>query len=313
MAAFERLEDDDMIEISRRKAMAAIGGAALPRNAQARPKGYLVENTLHMFAEDQTRFPFHPNAPYKPPGNSLDKYIAFVKEARLDHTVLVQPEPYQDDETYVEYCFTREPSPGYFKATCLYDPIDPTTPGRIEALVKRNPGRIVGMRIHAVQERDTPFTTSGAIKNRDLKDPAMKPVFRKIEALGLMVQVQLIPCYAPQLGELASEFRNAPVLIDHFGLIARGTPAEYEEVIKLSKQPQFYMKLSQLPPNPKPMVRRVYDAFGPDRLIWGSYGSNVAAFNQALAQIDDVLDFAPETERVKIRGGNAMKLFQFRT
>ena len=119
-----------MIEVSRRTALAAIGGAALAGSAQAaRPKGYLVENTMHAFAEDQTRFPFHPNAPYKPAGNSLDKYLAFVKESQLDHTVLVQPEPYQEDESYVEYCFTREPSPGYFKATCLYDPIDPATPG----------------------------------------------------------------------------------------------------------------------------------------------------------------------------------------
>jgi predicted TIM-barrel fold metal-dependent hydrolase len=303
-----------MREVSRRTALAAIGGAALLGSAQAaRPKGPLVENTLHMFAEDTTRFPLAPDATYKPTPNSLEKYIAFVKEAKLDHTILVQPEPYQDDEKYVEYCFTQEPSPGYFKATCLYDPIDPKTPGRIEALVKRDPGRIVGMRIHEVHKGGTPSTTSGPIKDRDLKDPAMKPVFKKIEELGLMVQVQLIPYWAPQLGALAAGFPHAPVLIDHFGLMARGTPEEYDEVIKLSKQPQFYMKISQLPPNPKPMVRRVYDAFGPDRLIWGSYGSNMEAFQKALAQIDDVFDFAPEAERVKIRGGNAMKLFKFKT
>jgi predicted TIM-barrel fold metal-dependent hydrolase len=302
-----------MIQVSRRKALAALGGAALLGSAHARPKGYLVENTMHMFAEDVTRFPLHPNAPYKPQPNSLDNYIAFVKEARLDHTVLVQPEPYQDDEKYIEYCFTREPSPGYFKATCLYDPIDPVTPARIEALVKRNPGRIVGMRVHELHAPDTPSTTSGAIKDRDLKNPAMKSVFKKLEESGLMVQVQLIPYYAPQLGALAAGFPSAPVLIDHFGLMARGTPQEYDGVINLSKQPQFYMKISQLPPNPKPMVRRVYDAFGPDRLIWGSYGSSMDAFQEALAQIDDVFDFAPETERAKIRGGNAMKLFKFRT
>jgi len=302
-----------MIQVSRRRALAAMGAAALLGKAQARPKGYLVENTLHMFAQDQARFPYHPNATYKPEANSLEKYIAFVKEAPLDHTVLVQPEPYQDDESYIEYCFTREPTPGYFKATCLYDPIDPATPGKLEALVKRNPGRIVGMRIHEVHERGTPSTTSGAIKDRDLKDPAMKPVFRKIEELGLIVQVQLIPCYAKPLGELAAGFPHAPVLIDHFGLVARGTPEEYDEVVKLAKQPQFYMKISQLPPNAKQMVRRVYDAFGPDRLIWGSYGSTMEAFNRILAQIDDVFDFAPEGERAKIRGGNAMKLFKFKS
>ena len=189
---------------------------------------------------------------------------------------------------------------------------DSATPGRIEALAKRDPNRIVGMRMHEMNVAGTPSATSGAIKNRDMKDPAMKKVFQKLGELGMIVQVQLIPYHARGLGELASGFHNVPVLIDHFGLQARGTPAEYDDIVNLSKMPQFYMKISQLPPDPKPMVRRVYDAFGPDRLVWGSYGTTMAAFNKALAQIDDVFDFAPEAERVKIRGGNAMKLFKFR-
>jgi predicted TIM-barrel fold metal-dependent hydrolase len=81
-------------------------------------------------------------------------------------------------------------------------------------------------------------------------------------------------------------------------------------MVNLSKMPQFYMKISQLPPNPKPMVRRVYDAFGPDRLIWGSYGSTMEAFSKTLAQIDDVFDFASETERAKIRGGKRDEALQ---
>lgn len=301
-----------MADVSRRTVIAAMGAAAFAGGAQARPKGYLIENTLHMFAEDTAKFPPAPNAPYKPTPNSLDKYVAFVKEAGLDHTVLVQPEPYQDDESYIEYCFTREPSPGYFKATCLYDAIDPATPSRIDALVRKNPGRIVGMRMHEMGVAGAAYTTSGPIKNRDPKNPAMKNTFRKLGDLGLMLQVQLVPYQAKPLGELASGFQNVPVLIDHFGLVARGTPEEYDNVLALAKQPQFYMKISQLPPNPKPMVKRVYETFGPDRLIWGSYGSNMEAFNKILTQIDDVFDFAPEADRMKIRGGNAMKLFKFK-
>jgi L-fuconolactonase len=302
-----------MFDVSRRRALATLGGAALLGKAWTRPQGPLVENTMHMFSSDRARFPLHKNAPYQPESNSLDAYVAFIKEARLDHTVLVQPEPYQDDESYIEYCFTREPSPGYFKATCLYDPIDPATPSRIEALAKRNPGRIVGMRMHEMNAKGTPSSTSGAIKDRDMKDPALKNVFRKLGELGMIMQVQLMPYHARGLGELAAGFPGVPVLIDHFGLIARGTPAEYDDVVNLSKMPQFYMKISQLPPDSKPMVRRVYDAFGPERLIWGSYGATMPAFQKALTQIDDVFDFAPELERMKIRGGNAMKLFKFRS
>jgi hypothetical protein len=42
-----------MNQISRRSALAAMGAgtaAAFLGKVQARPKGYLVENTLHMFA-----------------------------------------------------------------------------------------------------------------------------------------------------------------------------------------------------------------------------------------------------------------------
>jgi hypothetical protein len=164
-----------MHKISRRTALASIGAAAFSGIVQARPKGPLVENTLHMFAEDQTRFPYHPNATYKP--RQIPRKIScFVKEAQLDHTVLVRPEPYQDDE-HIEYCFTRAVA-GLLFSTCLYDPID-QLPGRIE-LVKRNPGRIVGMRIHEVHQRGTPSTTRR--QGPRPEDPAMKPVFRKIES-----------------------------------------------------------------------------------------------------------------------------------
>ena len=86
----------------------------------------------------------------------------------------------------------------------------------------------------------------------------------------------MIPYHARALGELAAQFPNVPVLIDHFGLVERGTPAEYDDVVNLSRMTQFYMKISQLPPNSKPLVRRVYDAFGPDRLVWGSYGTTMS-------------------------------------
>jgi len=302
-----------MAQLTRRTILSAMGAATLPAFLHARPKGYLVENTMHMFAEDTVKFPPAPNAPYKPAPNSLEKYVAFVKEAGLTHTVLVQPEPYQDDESYIEYCFTREPSPGYFKATCLYDPIDPATPGRIEALAKKNPGRIVGMRIHEMGVAGAAYTTSGAIKNRDPKNPAMKNTMKKLGDLGMILQVQLVHYQAKALGELTSGYRNVPVLIDHFGLVARGSSEEYDNLLALSKQPQYYMKISQLPKDPKPMVKRVFDTFGPDRLVWGSFGSNMEAFNRILAQIDDVFDFASETDRMKIRGGNAMKLFKFQS
>ena len=52
-------------------------------------------------------------------------------------------------------------------------------------------------------------------------------------------------------------------------------------------------------------VVRVFDVF--------VFLQGVELKQKTLAQIDDVFDFAPEAERAKIRGGNAMKLFKFKT
>ena len=302
-------------KLTRREAMAVLTAGALAPSAAlaARPAGKFVENTMHMFAADLKRWPLHPNAAYKPTPNSFENYLAFVKEVKLDHTVLVQPEPYQDDHSYLEYCFQNEPSPGYFKGTCLFDPIDAQTPKRLEELSKKLPNRIVGMRIHEVHAKGTPSTTSGPIKDRDLAHPGVKATWKKLHDLGMLVQIQMIPYYAPQVAKLAAEFRDTPVLLDHLALYARGTPEEYDEVLKLGKLPRVYMKISQLGQDPKPLLRKIYDAYGPDRLVWGSFGSTAAAFDRAVAQCDEVFDFASPAERAKIRGENAIKLFRFKS
>jgi len=285
--------------------------AAAAVASAARPKGYLVENTTHMFSDDQTRFPFHPSGTYKPQPLTVERYSEFVKEVKLDHTVIVQSEVYQDDHRYLEYCFAHEPSPGYFKATCLFDPIDPKTPARTDELVRKHPKRIAGIRIHTMNRAGTPPSTDGPMRNRDLKSDAMKTTWKRMSDLGLLVQMQTIPGHAPQIGVLARQFRQMPVVIDHLAFPARGTEAEYEEVLRLASIPNVYMKVSSLTEKDKPIVRRLYDAYGANRLIWGGYGSSVKAFERAVALCDLIFDYASEEEKLKIRGANAKKVYGF--
>jgi predicted TIM-barrel fold metal-dependent hydrolase len=149
----------------------------------------------------------------------------------------------------------------------------------------------------------------------------MKTAWRKARSLGLAIQMHFIPYYAPQIGELAAEFRDVPVILDHLARSSQGSPAEYEEVLKLAKLPRVYMKYSGVSysskqkypyPDAKPIVRQCFDAFGPDRMIWGGLGHSIEQFNQAVALFDAMFDFASESDRAKIRGLNAMKLFRFR-
>src|SRR6202453_2588103 len=209
----------------------------------ARPAGVLIESHIHLFADDPARFPYN-SACYKPQRGPVEEYVRFVREARINHAVILHPEPYQDDHRYLEYCRQQEPSAGFFKATCLFDPIDPETPKRMQALIKRNPGRIVALRIHETHAAGTPSTTSGLIRDRDLRDPQMAVTWHAAHDLGLDIQIHCIPHYAVQIGELAAKFPHTPVILDHLARPGQGTAAEYEQVLKLASLPRVYMKYS---------------------------------------------------------------------
>ena len=111
----------------------------------------------------------------------------------------------------------------------------------------------------------------------------MAVTWQAAHELGLDIQIHCIPHYAAQIGELAAKFRETPVILDHLARPGQGTPEEYDQVLKLAKLPQVYMKYSSTgvetiskEPYPhadaKPLVKRVYEAFGADRMIWGGLG-----------------------------------------
>ncbi len=274
--------------------------------AQAR-RSPLVDTHVHLF--DPVRFPYHKDAPYRPPAQRLDEYAGFVKAARIDHAVIVHPEPYQDDHRYLEYCFQHEPSPGFFKGTCLFDPLAPDTLSRMEALVAKHAGRIVTLRIHEMGEPGGAPATGGAIKNRDLHSPAMKNVWRKARELKIAIQMHMLPYYAPQVADLAHEFEDVNVIIDHLGRPAQGTPAQYEGVLNLARFPRVAIKYSGATRELAPTVRRVFDAFGPARMIWGGLGMNLPDFKRQRALFKEIFAFARAEDRAAIAGRNALRLF----
>jgi predicted TIM-barrel fold metal-dependent hydrolase len=306
---------------ARTQGLRPIAGTLAADSGAARPAGVLIESHIHLFADDPARFPYN-SASYKPQREPVEDYVRFVREARIDHAVIVHPEPYQDDHRYLEYCLAHEPSAGFFKATCLFDPIDPETPKRMGALIERNPGRIVALRIHETHPAGTPSTTNGLIRDRNLRDPQMAVTWRAAHDLGLGIQIHCIPHYAVEIGELAAKFPETPVILDHLARPGQGTTEEYEQVLKLAKLPQVYMKYSSTgvetaskEPYPhldaRPLVKRVYEAFGADRMIWGELGANMAEFAREVKLFDLMFDFAPEAERMKIRGLTAQRLFKF--
>ena len=291
---------------------------ALAPLAAAQSKGPVVDTHIHLFSPDQERFPYHPNATYRPEPASLAEYSAFVQQAGIDHTIIVHPEPYQDDHRYLEYCFENEPSPMFFKGTCLFDPTNPDTLKKMPELVERNPNRIVALRIHCNRERGEPPTTSGAIRDRDLTHEMIRHTIRTAHSLGLAIQFHIIPAHAQQVHFIAAMFPNVTFIIDHLARSGFGTPAEYADVLEMSRLPNVIMKFSGVRYSSRSehpyrdvraLVRQTYNAFGPERMIWGGLGKSMEDHLLQKEVFEETFAFISEAERSKIRGENAMRLF----
>jgi predicted TIM-barrel fold metal-dependent hydrolase len=91
------------------------------------------------------------------------------------------------------------------------------------------------------------------------------------------------PNAVPKLGEIAERHPGLRMIIDHMGLSSalRGKSLEpaVASLIQLARLPNVAVKVSALPcyvdepypfPTLHPLVRRVVDAFGPQRCFWGT-------------------------------------------
>lgn len=285
--------------------------AALPALAAEAP---LVDTHVHLF--DPAVFPYHPQATYQPPAAPLAPYVKESLAYGLTHSIIVHPEPYQDDHRYLEHCFANEPRKGFFKGTCLFDALKPDTPKRIEALQRKWPGRMVALRIHAVTRTSQ---LDGPIRERPLDHPSMKATWAAAAKMGLAIQMHMIPVHAPAVRRLAEANPKMPVIIDHLCRMGQGTAAEYEEVLALGRLPQVYMKFSGLsysskqpPPHADlaPLIRRIFTAFTADRIIWGGLGMTRKEHESQRLAFTQLFAFASEADRAKIRGGNAARLYK---
>ncbi len=295
-----------------------LAGAVVAAGMRAQGEAPTVETHLHLFSPDRQRFPYHPNAVYKPEPAPLPDYLQVAAEVGIDRVVIVHPEPYQDDHSYLEYCFANEPSEMFFKGTCLFDPTDVATPERMAELVERNPKRIVALRIHITRERDAAPTNEGPIRDRDLSKRQVRDTIRAAHKLGLAIQFHMIPAHAESVHFLAAEFPQTVMLIDHLARSGFGTPAEFAQVMDMANLPNVHMKFSgvryssrqEFPyRDTRALVRDVFEGFGPDRIMWGGLGKTAADFRLQSDLLKETFAFTNLANIDKIRGGNAMRLF----
>ena len=233
----------------------------------------VIEWNAHIFSPDTTKYPFHPKATYQPdvseqPADPLAAYLHRLDKEGIDRAVIVHPEPYGDDHSLMIDCLQQEPD--RLRGTSLFYPRDPSAPQKLTALVREEP-RIVSTRFHAHRGKETYLDT--------FADQGVRALWQQTVDLGLVVELHIGPSYAKQVGETIRSVPGSKVLIDHLAEPHLGSAVEFAEVLALADLPNVYMKLSGLNhfaqdeplyESAKPFTKQVINAFGPERVVWGS-------------------------------------------
>jgi predicted TIM-barrel fold metal-dependent hydrolase len=265
----------------------------------------VIEWNTHIFSADVERYPFPPQAVYRPNASNfladpLGAYLQRMEREGVDRAVLVHPEPYGDDHRLVLDCLEREPE--RLKGTALFYPKDAEAPRKLAELVAGQP-RIIAHRFHAHRGKEM-YLDSFA-------DRGVRALWEKSHELGLIIELHIGPNYAAQAADALRDYPDSTVLIDHLAEPGMGNAAEYADVLELAAFPNVYMKLSGLTHfakdaplylSARPFTRRVIETFGPDRMVWGGNGPGL---------IDAHMPEYPEADRAKVKGDNLARLLGF--
>jgi predicted TIM-barrel fold metal-dependent hydrolase len=142
---------------------------------------------------------------------------------------------------------------------------------------------------------------------------------------GLAVCPLINPAALPALDRRCERHPETTVVIDHFARVGiDGTirDSELDALCRLARFPRVHVKVSAFYALGKkaapyldlaPMIRRVLDAYGPERLMWGSDSpfqvQGDHAYAPSVELIRNRLDFLSAGDRRSLLRGTAERLF----
>lgn len=202
--------------------------------------------------------------------------------------------------------------PDRFRVLGKYDESLLKDPASLSSWSKRF--GIVGLRVFT-HPTDESLFSAGAID-----------FWRTIESIRLPVSVYA-PGYLADIRALAASFPGIPIVLDHAGLtVFERTPPErrfdeWDEMIAMAELPNVFAKASALPeatlesfpyPHAQDRLRSIVEAYGADRVMWGSNFTPAAS----VGSYEQLAEFArlgvaplPESDRREVLSGTAGRVF----
>src|SRR5262249_21489655 len=237
-------------------------------------KRLLIDSHMHVWTGDPERFPFaHPyDAKFTPPKipATVEALVAEMDQKGVSHCVLVQTISHGWDNRYLAECLKRHPK--RFKGQGLIDPTDPNVADKLEYWMTKH--NLAGMRFSTIYYKG---------KDGWLNAKTSDALWEKATQLGAVFNFFIAAEQLPKLEERIRRFPKVKVVIDHLARVeldAKDAEDQTKKLLALARYPNVWVKVSELnilSPSKEypykdtyPLVKRVYEAYGPDRLLWGT-------------------------------------------
>lgn len=236
----------------------------------------------------------------------------FFREASplgVTRALLVQSDCYRYDSSYLRDCIAA--SHGNLRGITLIAPASPMIP---QTLAQLHRDGFRGIRIQRINEAPHDWLT----------DRSIASLFAAAGELRMSVCPLIDAVALPVIDTLAERFPGTDIVIDHMARIGLGNVFREDDVRSLervARRPRIHVKVSAfyglgagVPPfdDLVPLIRRCRDAFGADRLMFGSdcpYQTRVYPYSAAVELVHDRLTFLSAGERRAILHDTAEHLF----
>ena len=289
-----------MPEITRRKMIAMTAAATISSYP-------ILDPHVHVWSHDP-HFPFAAGAKVPDFDATPEMLLDLMKANGVQKTVIIQVIHYRYDNSYLAAVLKKYPQ--FFQGVCRVDPLDPAAPDRLTQLTEQG---FRGVRL----------SPAGDASGDWIRGPLMPPLWKRCDSLKVPMTVLAPIDRIPDVQKLVEKYPDLTVVIDHMADCPVDHPEQLESLVALERYPKVFVKIShtwslskQSYPwlDSQQLVKRLYDTFGPKRLMWDTdwpIAKEKATYAQRLTVVRDDMKFLNADDKSWILSKTVERVWPF--
>jgi predicted TIM-barrel fold metal-dependent hydrolase len=281
--------------------------------ASGQPKESAIDAHVHVWTPDVKRYPLaqgYSIADMQPPSFTPEELLAIARPAGVGRVVLIQMSFYGFDNRYMLDAIREHP--GVFRGVAIIDEHEPNVVATMRKLKEQG---VRGFRLYGWKP---PYETW-------LASEGMARMWKAGAELGMAMCGLVNPEALGPLDAMCEKYPETPVVIDHFGRVGVDgeiRKADLDMLCRIARHKNANVKVSAYYALGKkvapytdlgPMIKRLVDAYSPQRLMWASdcpyQVQNGHKYVDSIELIRSKLDFLSESDRAWILRRTAERVY----